>query len=190
MDNSYPICDAETLAMYLQTAKANIVRFLNSNFKEGIHYTKRKNQIPKKEGNNRMIFRINQDTMELTKSSYNIRYKYVEKIGNLEQVSTIIMSVENKTIEFIMKVYQDIFEMHRQYRFGTYFVDLYIPKLKLVIECDENNHVDRDATFEEKRTRYIENQGCKFVRYNPNDDSFKIELVLNQINKHFMKNSV
>ena len=41
-----------------------------------------------------------------------------------------------------------------QRRINSYRVDIYVPKYKLVIEIDENNHMDRNKILEELRDTY------------------------------------
>ena len=46
--------------------------------------------------------------------------------------------------------------MHTQYSMDQYKIDLYFPKHKLVIECDEFGHLDIDIKYEVKRQKDIE----------------------------------
>ena len=63
---------------------------------------------------------------------------------------------------------------------------LYFPRykldIKLAIECDELDHLDRDTEFEIRRQKFIENQlNCKFISYNPDAGDFYILEVVNEI---------
>ena len=50
-----------------------------------------------------------------------------------------------------------------QYTVDNYRIDLYFPKHKLAIECDEFDHSDRDIEYEVKRQNNIEEKlGCTF----------------------------
>jgi very-short-patch-repair endonuclease len=53
---------------------------------------------------------------------------------------------------------------------------------KLVIECDENGHTDRDAENEQIREEFIISTEHKMIRYNPNEPSFDLSNVLRKIN--------
>jgi very-short-patch-repair endonuclease len=75
-------------------------------------------------------------------------------------------------------------EIKRQYQFDKYYVDLYFLKYKLVVECDENGHKDRDYNYEKDREKYITVMGNTFIRFNPNNKLFDLSDVLNEINKH------
>jgi very-short-patch-repair endonuclease len=62
-------------------------------------------------------------------------------------------------------------------------VDLYFPSSNLIVECDENNHQDRDIIYEEKREKYILSLGFIIIRFNPNDKLFELSIVFQEINK-------
>ena len=58
---------------------------------------------------------------------------------------------------------------------ATYRIDLYLPTLKLAIEIDENNHADRDPSYEQAREERIQEElACKFLRINPDAPDFKL----------------
>jgi very-short-patch-repair endonuclease len=97
------------------------------------------------------------------------------------------MTLENQTIGFIENSFKNVIEMKRQHRFDKYSVDLYFPKYKLVVECDENGHEDRDFNYEKEREEYIKSIGNTFIRFNPNQNSFDLSNILNEINKHIFK---
>ena len=59
---------------------------------------------------------------------------------------------------------------------------MYLIDYKLVIECDENNHTDRNPTQEKIRENYITSLGNRFIRFNPNENSFDLSNVLKEIN--------
>uniref|UniRef100_A0A6C0D5E8 DUF559 domain-containing protein n=1 Tax=viral metagenome TaxID=1070528 RepID=A0A6C0D5E8_9ZZZZ len=75
-----------------------------------------------------------------------------------------------------------IVNMKRQYVIDIYRVDLYFIDYNLVIECDENNHDDRNPIQEKVREDYIISLGNKIIRYNPNVSSFDLSNVLREIN--------
>ena len=72
--------------------------------------------------------------------------------------------------------------VHTQYSVDQYKIDLYFPKHKLAIECDEFGHLDRDIEYEVKRQKYIKNKlGCQFIWYNTDAKDFNIFKVINRI---------
>ena len=75
-------------------------------------------------------------------------------------------------------------EMIYQFGTGKYRIDLYFPKYKLVIECDEFDHHDRDIKYEAERQKNIEKLlDCTFVRFNPDAKDF---CILKAVNKVFI----
>jgi len=94
------------------------------------------------------------------------------------------MSLENSNIGFICQCLQNIAETKRQFIVGRYRVDLYIPNINLVVECDEEGHSDYNKNREIARQKYIENQlTCTFYRINPNDPAYDISDSINFIMK-------
>ena len=91
------------------------------------------------------------------------------------------LSKEQETISIIMQVFKGI-KMIDQYTVDNYRIDLYFPKHKLAVECDEFDHADRDIEYEVRRQKYIEEElGCTFIRYNPDAKRFDLFEVINRI---------
>jgi very-short-patch-repair endonuclease len=170
----------------LSTQKSNLVSHLKKNYKENIHYIIKQNintNVHKKGGQNKITYLLTEEVFELLKNSYNLRNRYIVDINdNVKQVN-ICMCIENQTIGFIENSYKNILNVKRQHYIGKYKADLYFIDYKLVIECDEFNHNDRDIVEEKNREEYIKSLGNKIIRYNPNDISFDLSNVLNTINK-------
>jgi hypothetical protein len=125
----------------------------------------------------------------------NINYKDV-KINNLE-IKYIEREItkEQSTIGFIKKCFAYLDPMAQYYIYKNikehYHIDLYIEKYKLAIECDENNHKDRNPLKEKERMEFIINKiGCKFIRFNPDDTNFDITNVINTIIKEIKKSKI
>jgi very-short-patch-repair endonuclease len=90
----------------------------------------------------------------------------------------IAMSIENSTIGFITNAFQGLVDMKRQQIIDKYRVDLYFPAYKLIIECDEDNHRDRNPEDEKAREEFLVSLGNTIIRFNPSD----ISDVLRKIN--------
>jgi very-short-patch-repair endonuclease len=174
----------EELIPLFTSQKIRIVEFLKYNFKENIHYIINKNnfKIKKNGGNNKIDYILSEDTFELVKNTFNLKHRYITKIGDSRHLN-IIMSLENQTIGFIENSFKDILKLKRQHAFDKYKVDLYFRKYKLVVECDENNHIDRNSYYEKERERHILSLGNTIIRFDPNDKLFDLSLVLREINK-------
>ena len=88
---------------------------------------------------------------------------------------------EQETILNVMTAFKGE-KMRTQYNVDGYRIDLYLPKHKLVLECDEFHHRDRDIGYEVERQKHVEEMlGCKFIRYNPDAEDFNLFKVINRI---------
>jgi very-short-patch-repair endonuclease len=163
-----------------------IVKHLKKNYKENVHYII-ENPKPKDRqhgGQNKIEYYLTEKAFELLKNTYNLRNRYIVSVSNtVTQINPICMCIENQTIGFIENSFKDIIECKRQYCMDKYRVDLYFPLYKLVIECDENDHIDRDVFKEKIREDYILSLGNKIIRYNPNTTDFDLSNVLREIHK-------
>ena len=70
--------------------------------------------------------------------------------------------------------------------------DLYIPAHNIVVECDENGHVNYNLARERRRTRIIKEQLSNpiFVRYNPDEADFDLFGVIGEIYQHIRASRV
>jgi very-short-patch-repair endonuclease len=180
--------------LYLSTKKDKLVHNLKKNYKENVHYIIEKNKysnLGKNGGQNKIDYLLTEQTFELFKNSYNLRNRYVVDLNsNIKQIN-LCMCIENQTIGFIENSYRDILNIKRQFIIGKYRTDLYFIDYKLVVECDENNHIDRDNIQEKLREEYLLSLGNKIIRYNPNQKDFDLSNILKEINKIlFEKKSV
>jgi very-short-patch-repair endonuclease len=167
--------------------KCNLTRYLKKNYRENIHYIVKKGGLinaNKKLGGaglNKITYMLTESAFELFKNTYNLRNKYIVNLSDTVKYVNIGMCIENQTIGFIENVYSNMLNVKRQYAIGKYRADLYFIDYKLVIECDENGHADRDYEQEKKREEYILSLGNKVIRYNPNESSFDLSNVLRKI---------
>jgi hypothetical protein len=172
--------------LYIASQKNNLISNLKKNYKENVHYIIEKNSLDKikhkKGGQNKINYLLTEETFELLKNSFNLRNRYIVDINdNVKQIN-LCMPIENQTIGFIENTYKDILNIKRQFYIGKYRVDLYFIDYKLVIECDEFNHQDRDIIEEKNREEYIYSLGNTIIRYNPNEKNFDLSNILRKIN--------
>ena len=166
--------------------KGNITRHLKKNYREKIHYITEKDNLTSVNnkyggGQNKITFMLTESAFEILKNSFNLRNRYIVNISDSVKCINIGMCIENQTIGFIENTYSNMLNVKRQYTIGKYHVDLYFIDYKLVIECDENGHNDRDSDQEKIREDYIVSLGNKIIRYNPNTQSFDLSNVLREI---------
>ena len=58
----------------------------------------------------------------------------------------------------------------RQKIIGSYIVDFYCPKLKLIIEIDgEQHYLEENKDYEVRREKYLQNSGYKLLRFYNSD---------------------
>lgn len=170
------------------SSKDHILRFVKKNLKENVHYIVRKANLTKigRGGHNKIDCLLTEECFNLVKNTFNLKHKYLTKINDNATHINILMSLENQTIGFIENSFKDIIKTKRQKSFNNYKVDLYFEDYKLVVECDENDHLDRDPIKEKEREDYILSTGNSIIRYNPNDKLFDLSLVLREIHKFIL----
>jgi len=144
---------------------------------------KKPNYEKKHGGHNKIDYILTEEAFELLKNTFNLRNKYIVNINDNVKEINLCMCIENQTIGFIENSYKDILNTKRQYLIGQYRADLYFIDYKLVIECDEFNHKDRDILKEKLREDYIISLGNKIIRYNPNEKNFDLSNIIREINK-------
>ncbi|MCW8805151.1 MAG: endonuclease domain-containing protein [Ignavibacteriaceae bacterium] len=78
-------------------------------------------------------------------------------------------------------------KFRRQSSIKNYIVDFYCPEEKLVIELDGDFHFDEKAMKEdEKRTKKIEEEGIKVIRFENQEVLLNLDKVLNEIKSEFI----
>jgi very-short-patch-repair endonuclease len=177
----------DDLIPILNSKKVRIVQHLKKNYKEKVHYiidnSIKKTTSFRSGGHNKITYMLSEYTFELLKNSYNIRNRYIADVSNNIKCVNISMSIETQTIGFIANSFCEVVPCKRQHMFAQYKVDLYFPEQELVIECDENNHDDRDPHKEKEREDYILSLGKTIIRFNPNHNKFDLSFVLREINR-------
>jgi adenine-specific DNA-methyltransferase len=68
---------------------------------------------------------------------------------------------------------------------GPYIADFVCPAAKLIVEIDGGQHADQQD-YDNRRTRFFENEGCRLVRFWNNDVLQNLEGVLTAILAAFM----
>lgn len=177
----------DDLIPYLTKQKHNLVKHLLKNYKENYHFiiiNHSQCKIKGKHGGqNKITYMLTEFAYELLKNSFNLRNRYIVNMSETVKSINIGMCIENQTIGFIANSFDTIMQCERQFGFNQYKVDLFFPQIKLIIECDENNHKDRCIIKERERENYLLSLGNSLIRFNPNDSKFELSNVLKKINK-------
>jgi len=117
-------------------------------------------------------------------NSRKIKALEVAKLCGIDILSCKVANYENTTISHILDAF-DGEEMIQQYSIDNYRIDLYFPKYKLAIECDEHHH-NRIKNKEKDIQRQKEIEAkllCTFIRYSPGEENFSIFKTINAIYK-------
>ena len=188
LENKFTV-SLDTIYKELTRDKITITKHLKKNYKLDIHYIIVDTIKNDKQhgGHNKITYMLTQESADILKNSFNLRNKYITDISTSVKYVNLGMCIENQTIGFIQNCFKDCYESKRQYSIGKYRVDLYFPKNKLVIECDENNHNDRNPIKEKERYNYIISKEYQIIRFNPNLRDFDISNVIRVILQALIK---
>ncbi len=96
-----------------------------------------------------------------------------------------IVKIETETINFIKKCFSNE-ETITQYSILNYRIDLYFPKYKLAIECDEKEHKNKIEEDIKRENEIKSILNCTFIRYKPEEKDFCISYVINSIYQHII----
>jgi transposase-like protein/very-short-patch-repair endonuclease len=109
---------------------------------------------------------------------------YILKKFNINTTNMKCLSKEQQTLSIITNTFKtETFE--DQYKVGKYYLDLYFPEYKIVIECDENGHADRKPHKERERMDFVNEklglEDSNWIRYNPDEKDFDLSKVMGKI---------
>ena len=109
---------------------------------------------------------------------------YILKKFNIDTTNMKCLSKEQQTLSTITNTFKtETFE--DQYKVGKYYLDLYFPEYKIVIECDENGHADRKPYKERERMDFVNEklglEDSNWIRYNPDEKDFDLSKVMGKI---------
>lgn len=138
----------------------------------------------KTNGGEQLLNYINIDGLKrLISSSHSDKKIEISKELGFNIYDNNIIKIETETINFIKKCFIDE-EMITQYSILNYRIDLYFPKYKLAIECDEEEHKNKINEDIKRENNIKEILKCTFIRYEPEEKDFCISNVINSIHKH------
>lgn len=118
---------------------------------------------------------------------------HILKKFNIETTNKKCLTKEQQTLSSITDAFKTE-KYEDQYKVGNYFLDLYFPDYKLVIECDENGHSDRKPGDERSRMDYINKElkidDSYWIRFNPDEHNFDVMKVVSKIHNKIKEKSV
>lgn len=74
------------------------------------------------------------------------------------------MTQPEKTLWALLRRNQQGLRFRRQHPIGPYILDFYCPSAKLCVEVDGPSHEDQ-AAHDERRTRWLEGEGIRVIRF-------------------------
>lgn len=178
--------DLDELVHTFKTQKYNLIRNLEKNYRENLHYIKLQVKAVgdmKKQngGQNKIVYMLTEEAFELFKNSFNFRNRYIVDVSDKVKCVKFPMCIEGQTIGFIENAYRNVCNLSRQFQIGPYRTDLCFIDHFIAVECDEYGHRNISEFDEKTREDYIKNQGYTLIRYNPNDAAFDLSDVLSKI---------
>jgi hypothetical protein len=109
---------------------------------------------------------------------------HILKRFGIDTTNRKCLSKEQQTLSIITNTFKTE-KFEDQFKVGRYYLDLYFPEYKIVVECDENGHADRKPDDERKRMDYVnEKLGLtddNWVRFNPDAKDFDVSKVSGKI---------
>lgn len=95
----------------------------------------------------------------------DITYEIVDRARNMRKQPT---EEEGKLWHLYLKTIEPRFI--RQKIIGSYIVDFYCPKLKLIVEIDgEQHYLEENADYEKRREKFLTEKGYKLIRFYNSD---------------------
>lgn len=94
---------------------------------------------------------------------------------------------ERKLWKFLRNRSVNNCRFRRQFPVGNYIVDFICREKRLIIELDGGQHnEDKNIIYDAKRTKFLENEGYKVIRFWNNDVDYNIEAVVEEIVKYLI----
>lgn len=104
---------------------------------------------------------------------------------NAKQLRTSLTSSECILWEHLSKKKLNNYRFRRQHAIGSFIVDFYCHKAKLVVEVDGTYHFnDNQIQNDKNRTHKLNLLGIKVIRFKNEQVKYHLEEVLHEIKKH------
>lgn len=184
--NSKPICKALGYVRHIHVIKAHIIKNNRKQFEELNKYIIKK----------KYIYYVHPSSVFINKEGLlqlfiSCKLPSIDKISKFFGIETIYR-YKRKEIEILDELKIFFGELGIKYKtqkyVNKYRVDIYIAAYNLVIEIDENDHINRDKKYEKKREENIKKWiHCNFIRCNPDKVDFNIHKLTAKITKYMLK---
>lgn len=109
-----------------------------------------------------------QSKMRITTSQKMINLKKFYTDEDLNKVQITESPIELSCLDVLEKTLP--FEMICQHRIGVYRIDAYIPRFRIGIQIDENDHSGYDENNEKKINQCLNDNNITCIRFSPNNN--------------------
>jgi len=94
------------------------------------------------------------------------------------------LTKEQQTLSAITNVFKTE-KIEDQFKVNRYYLDMYFPDYKIIIECDENGHRDRKPGDERERmdivNKILDIDDSYWIRFNPDEYDFDLSKVIGKV---------
>lgn len=109
---------------------------------------------------------------------------HILKKFNIDTTNRKCLTKEQQTLTSIANTFKTE-KFEDQYKIGKYYLDLYFPDYKIVVECDENGHADRKPENERERMDFVNKKlnidDSNWIRFNPDEYDFDMSKVIGRV---------
>jgi len=109
---------------------------------------------------------------------------HILKEFGIDTTNRKCLTKEQQTLSAIANTFKTE-KIEDQFKIGSYYLDMYLPEYKIVVECDENGHADRKPYKERERMDYVNKEfdidDTHWMRYNPDEHDFDLSKVIGRI---------
>jgi len=109
---------------------------------------------------------------------------HILKSFGIDTTNRKCLTKEQQTLSALTNTFKTE-KFEDQFKVGRYYLDLYFPEYKIVVECDENGHADRKPYKERERMDFVnEKLGLtddNWIRFNPDEKDFDVSKVSGRI---------
>lgn len=144
---------------------------------------KRKLKCATNGGMQTILFFTEEGVKQVLRKTRKSNVHILARAFDMKITDNIVMCAEAQTIKQIKDVFESE-EMIEQYNVDRYLIDLYFPKYKIAVECDECHHKYKHEYDINRETIIRSKLNCSFVRYKPYTIDFSIGSVIKEIYSH------
>lgn len=135
------------------------------------------------QGSQSMIFVTMEGVRYILSKSRKVSARQLALEFGMTVTDNHFVAVEPAVVRFITTAFSGE-TFVTQYRVGVYMIDLFIPRVLVAIEVDEESaHGNYNKEADQKRQLHIETAipGCRFIRCRPEESGFYMATLVNKV---------